>query len=120
MENLIITKKIKNNETFYGFWIDQKIIFLIIEYDKHMKFIEYISFKSFNPNVPIHWQKLSYIEKKQLQNNKIDLYKFIFSNDTNILFFNKTKHITYIGKIKKCMEIYNKLKEHFQNIIKGK
>lgn len=99
-------KIFKKNHTFY-LLKNNYLIATILEVSNNLIFYEY------------HFETIDTKQIASIKLKEIKLYEFLFSDDVNRLFINRTKSIQYRGNMQKALKLDKELKEYFQNIIEN-
>lgn len=99
-------KIFKKNHTFY-FLKNNYLVAKILEISNNLIFYEY------------HFEKINIKQIDSIKAYEIELYEFLFSDNVNRLFLDRTKSIQYRGNMQKALKIDKELKEYFQNIIEN-
>lgn len=110
MEEIKICKKKSINMISFFFFKNDYLLCHIVETKNIFVFTEYydeVEFKNYYSHINNY---SNYIQR-------IELYEFLFSEDINRLFFNRTKFMSYKGDMHYCSIIERELKEYFKNII---
>lgn len=101
-----------DDATIFFFFKNDYVLCHISEYKKDFIFTEFYNENKIK-NMSNHINNFNHYMQK------IELYEFLFSDDINRLFFNRTKPTTYYGNMQKALKLDKELTEYFQNIIEN-